>query len=63
MAIRMKLITTTGLLFVALLINLLSIGYLARSSILAFNTASKTNDLLATTIQMQAEIRSAEAAL
>lgn len=59
----MKLITIAGLLFVALLINLLSLGYLARSSILAFNTASKTNDLLATTIQMQAEIRSAEAAL
>jgi len=63
MSLRSKLITTVALLFVALLINLLLIGYLGRSSILAFNAVSKTNDILATTMQMQAEIRGAEAAL
>jgi len=63
MSIRLKLIATTALLSVALLINLLILGYLARSSIETFNALRKTNDLLATTIQMQAEIRGAEAAL
>jgi len=63
MSIRLKLITTTALLMGALLINLLLLGYLARSSIAAFNAVRKTNDLLATTIQMQAEIRGTEAAL
>jgi len=63
MSIRLKLIATTTLLLVALLINLLLLGYLARSSIVAFNAVRKTNDLLTTTIQMQAEIRGTEAAL
>ena len=63
MSIRLKLITTTALLLVALIINLLLLGLLARSSVVAFNAARKTNDLMATTIQMQAEIRGAEAAL
>jgi signal transduction histidine kinase len=52
-----------ALLLVALLINLLLLGYLVRSSIVAFNAVRKTNDLLTTTIQMQAEIRGTEAAL
>jgi len=63
MSIRLKLIATTALLLVALLINLLLMGYLAQSSIAAFNAVRKTNDLLAATIQMQADIRGAEAAL
>jgi CHASE3 domain sensor protein len=63
MSIRLKLIATTALLLVALLINLLLLGYLARSSLVAFNAVRKTNDLLTTTIQMQAEIRGTEAAL
>jgi len=63
MSIRAKLIATTTLLMVALIINLLLLGYLARSSIEAFIAIRRTNELLASTIQMQAEIRGAEAAL
>ena len=52
-----------SLVFATLLINLLTLGYLGRTILVAFNTINDTNDHLATAISMQAEIRSAEAAL
>jgi signal transduction histidine kinase len=52
-----------ALLFVALLINLLILGFSAWVAVSAFNTIGETTSLLATTMQMQAEVRGAEAAL
>ena len=63
MTIRTKLLVLIFLIFAVLLVNLFILGYLGRTTIVAFNTINDTNDQMATAISMQAEIRSAEAAL
>ena len=63
MPIRNKLLILISLIFAVLLINLLTLSYLGRTTLIAFNTINDTNDQMATAISMQAEIRSAEAAL
>jgi len=71
MTIRNKLLVLIFLLFTVLLINLFTLGYLGRTTLIAFNTINETSDQMATAISMQAataismqaEIRSAEAAL
>lgn len=63
MTIRTKLLVLIFLIFAVLLVNLFTLGYLGRTTLVAFNTINDTNDQMATAISMQAEIRSAEAAL
>jgi len=63
MPIRTKLLVLISLIFAVLLINLFTLGYLGRTTLIAFNTIKDTNDQMASAISMQAEIRSAEAAL
>ena len=63
MPIRYKLLVLVSLIFAPLLINLFTLGYLGRTTLVAFNTINDTNDQLATAISMQAQMRGAEAAL
>jgi signal transduction histidine kinase len=63
MPIRYKLLVLISLIFAALLINLFTLGYLGRTTLVAFSTINDANDQLATAISMQAQMRGAEAAL
>ena len=63
MPIRFRLSFLVFLVFATLLINLFSLGYLARTTIAAFDTINNINDQLAIAISMQAQMRGAEAAL
>jgi CHASE3 domain sensor protein len=63
MPIRFKLLVLISLIFAALLINLITLGYLGRTTLVAFSTINDANDQLATAISMQAQMRGAEAAL